>query len=65
MDPLYTLGEAAERLRVSPSWLKKRVSARAIPHTRIGRHIRFTDDHLAQIAASGEQEAVPFRRATA
>jgi excisionase family DNA binding protein len=64
---LYTPAEAAERLKVTETWLKKRVAARAIPHTRVGRFIRFTDAHLTQIAADGERvpDLTPLRRRTA
>lgn len=52
---LMTIDEAAEALRVPRSWLRDRVSARLVPHTRLGRHVRFTPAHLAQIIASGEE----------
>lgn len=54
MSQLYTPAEAAERLKVTESWLKKRVAARTIPHTRIGRHIRFSDNDLAALVAQSE-----------
>lgn len=52
---LLTIDEAAAALRVTRSWLRDRVSARIVPHTRLGRHVRFTPAHLAQIIASGEE----------
>lgn len=52
---LLTIDEAAALLRVPRSWLRDRVSARLVPHTRLGRHVRFTAEHLAQIIAIGEQ----------
>lgn len=52
---LFTIDEAAAVLHVPRSWLRDRVSARLVPHTRLGRHVRFTPEHLAQIIASGEE----------
>lgn len=67
---LLDISEAAQVLNVPENWLRKKVSARAVPFTRIGRHVRFTTAHLEQIIAGGEQAAVaivsadgPSRRA--
>lgn len=46
--------EAAAWLGVSVSWLEKKVAAREVPHTRLGRSVRFSADHLAEIVADGE-----------
>lgn len=45
----------AQWLGVSPSWVRKQCAARLIPHTRVARQIRFTEDHVRQILAAGEQ----------
>lgn len=45
-------------LNVPRSWLRDRVSARTVPHTRLGRHVRFTEQHLAQIIANGEEPSL-------
>ncbi len=55
MGRLYTIDEAAEALNVPRSWLRDKVTADAVPHTRLGRHVRFTEAHLAQIVAAGER----------
>jgi excisionase family DNA binding protein len=55
MDRLYTIDEAAEALNVPRTWLRDKVSARAVPHTRLGRHVRFTEAHLTEIVLVGEQ----------
>lgn len=52
---LLTIPEAARALNVPEAWLRKKVSAREVPFTRLGRHVRFTDDHLCRIVANGEQ----------
>lgn len=56
--PLLTISEAATALNVPEGWLRKKVSAGAVPHTRLGKHVRFTDDHLSQIVAAGETSSV-------
>jgi excisionase family DNA binding protein len=58
MSPLYTIGEAAELLNVPFTWLRDKVTAREVPHTRLGRHVRFTQTHLSAIIAAGERPAV-------
>jgi len=60
--PLLCIVEAAVLLNVPESWLRKKVSARAVPFTLLGRHVRFTAEHLNQIVVAGEQRplaAVP------
>lgn len=52
---LLTIDEAAAVLHVPRSWLRDRVSARLVPHTRLGRHVRFTPEHMSQIIAGGEE----------
>lgn len=54
--PIYTIAEAARLLRVPEGWLRKKVTAGAVPHTRLGKHVRFTADHLHRIVASGEAQ---------
>lgn len=55
MAPLLSVQQAAEVLNVSVDWVRKKATAREIPFTKIGRHIRFTPEHIAQIIAAGEQ----------
>lgn len=55
MGRLYTIDEAASVLNVPRTWVRDKVTAGAVPHTRLGRHVRFTDAHLAQIVAAGER----------
>lgn len=57
---VYTIAEAARLLRVPEGWLRKKVTAGLVPHTRLGKHVRFTDAHLCRIVADGEREpAIP------
>jgi excisionase family DNA binding protein len=55
---LFTIAEAAVVLNVPENWLRKKVTAGDVPHTRLGRHVRFTDAHLDQIIDNGEQQPV-------
>jgi excisionase family DNA binding protein len=50
---LYTAEQAAELLQVSPSWLRKKATARAVPCTFIGKHLRFSPADLTAIIAAG------------
>jgi excisionase family DNA binding protein len=54
---LFTIPEAAAVLRVPEGWLRKKVTAGAVPHTRLGKHVRFTADHLRGIVGQGEPDA--------
>lgn len=46
-----TYEEAAAELNLPKSWLQKKAQAHLIPHTRYGRHVRFTDADIAAIRA--------------
>ncbi len=63
MDPLMSIDQAAEVLGIPAKTLAGMVTARTVPHTRIGKHVRFTDEHLAAIVAAGEEPVaiVPAR----
>jgi hypothetical protein len=54
---LYDIAEAADALNVPFSWLQDKVTARQVPNTRLGKHLRFTEGHLAQIVAEGYRPA--------
>ena len=51
--PLYTPGEAADVLAVRESWLRRRATARAVPCTFLGKHLRFSRADLIAIARAG------------
>ena len=52
---LLTVEQVATELRVPVSWLQSRVASRAVPCTRLGRHVRFTRVQVQAIVASAEQ----------
>jgi excisionase family DNA binding protein len=61
-DPLlYTPAEAAQRLRVRESWLRKKAAARQVPCTFLGKHLRFSPADLAAIVAGAARPAVGRR----
>jgi excisionase family DNA binding protein len=55
-EGLVSIDGAAAWLNVPASWVRDKVSARAIPYTKVGRHARFSADDLREIVESG---AVP------
>jgi excisionase family DNA binding protein len=54
-DPLKNVIEAAEWLGIPPRSLEAMVTANRVPHTRIGKHVRFAQEHLDAIVAAGER----------
>jgi excisionase family DNA binding protein len=63
-SPLYTPAEAADILKIRESWLRTKAAARAIPCTFLGKHLRFSDEDIAQIKAAGARKPVSHRRGT-
>ena len=55
--PLYTPAEAARLLAVPESWLRRQVTARLVPHTRLGKHLRFSHADLVVIATTAARPA--------
>jgi excisionase family DNA binding protein len=63
---IYTPAEAAQRLKVGESWLRRKAAARLVPCTFIGKHLRFTTADIAAIIAAGARPTggrKPRRRA--
>jgi excisionase family DNA binding protein len=58
---LFTPAEAAQRLRVRESWLRKKAAAREVPCTFLGKHLRFSPADLAAIVAASARPAVGRR----
>jgi excisionase family DNA binding protein len=61
-ERLLTFAEAAEVLNVPESWLREKVARRQVPHTRLGKHVRFTRADLTDIIHNGHH--TPVARAT-
>ena len=49
---------------LAPDRLRAKAAARAIPCTFIGKHLRFSDDDIAQIMAEGARQPVTRARST-
>jgi hypothetical protein len=60
---LHTAAEAAAILKVRESWLKAKASARLIPCTFVGKHLRFSDDDIANIVRAGARQPIASRLA--
>ncbi|WDZ92863.1 helix-turn-helix domain-containing protein [Nocardiopsis sp. HUAS JQ3] len=58
LPEVFTPEEAAALLKVPESWLRKRASARQVPCTFIGKHLRFSSNDLEQIIRSGHRAPV-------
>ena len=56
---LHTVAEAAAILKVRESWLKTKAAARLIPCTFVGKHLRFSDDDIAEIMKAGRASRSP------
>ena len=56
-DRIYTEAEAAERLNLPQTWIATERRAGRIPHQKFGRHIRYTDEHIAAILKRHEVQA--------
>jgi hypothetical protein len=59
---LHTVAETAQILKVRESWLKTKASARLVPCTFVGKHLRFSDDDIAEIMRVGARQPVTRRR---
>jgi len=46
MEPLMSVQEVALRYRVPITWVYAQVAAKAIPHAKIGKYVRFERDLL-------------------
>lgn len=55
---LLSIPEAAEVLNVPEKWLREMVTARRVPFTRLGKHVRFSQAHLDEIVLAGQRPAV-------
>ncbi|MFC7527523.1 helix-turn-helix domain-containing protein [Actinoplanes sp. GCM10030250] len=50
---LYTAEQAAALLQISPWWLRRKATARQVPCTFIGRHLRFSTADLEHLIRAG------------
>ena len=50
---LYTVSQVAAILHLAEAWIYERTRKKAIPHRKLGKHIRFTDADLSAIVQMG------------
>jgi excisionase family DNA binding protein len=53
---------AAAELDISESTLRHLVAARRVPFTKIGRQVKFSEEHLEEIVRIGEHRPSPQLR---
>ncbi|RBO91375.1 helix-turn-helix domain-containing protein [Nocardia puris] len=54
LPTLYTPDEVAKHLRKPVAWLEDAARRKEIPHTRLGRTLRFTQQQVEQLIAQRE-----------
>lgn len=62
MNALLTAQEAADRLGVGKQWIEDQARAGLITHVRVGRRIRFSEEHLAEFVDANTRQAVSASR---
>jgi excisionase family DNA binding protein len=50
--------EAAERLGVTEGWIYERTRRKTIPHRKLGKFVRFTEDDLRSISEAAARGAL-------
>ena len=50
-----TVEEAAQRLGVTVGWIYERTRRRAIPHRKLGKFVRFTEEDLRAIVEAAAE----------
>lgn len=55
---LLDMQALADYLGVPRTWVRDKVAVRAIPYTKVGKHVRFTPAHRDAIVSVGEQLAL-------
>ncbi|MEU4410664.1 hypothetical protein AB0F88_39690 [Streptosporangium sp. NPDC023963] len=56
---LYNAEETSPQVRKSAGWLLRKARVKAIPHTRIGANVFWTDEQIARIIRDGAVEPKP------
>ena len=58
----YSLKEAAEKLRISPSYIRAQLRSGNMRSTRLGRLHRFSSEEIARIAQDGLPTLGPYQK---
>lgn len=59
LQATYSTADIAQALDVSQDFVRRRCASRTWPHLRIGRAIRFTAEHYADIVKRTEVSTAP------
>jgi excisionase family DNA binding protein len=62
---LHAPDEAAALLQIPEATLRRKAGNRLYPSTKVGRHLRFSDDDLRQIIALHKRSLAPPKRSRA
>jgi len=62
-EKLLTVSQAAERLNVTPSCIRRWVLERRLATVRLGRLVRICESEIQQLIDSGRRPARPARSA--
>jgi excisionase family DNA binding protein len=54
-----TVEEAAQRLGVTAGWIYERTRRKTIPHRKLGKFVRFTEDDLRAIIDATAKGTMP------
>ncbi len=58
-SPWLTVEEAADYLRVTPRWIRRKVTERELVGRKVGKYRRFRVEELDAYAQSGRAEVSP------
>jgi excisionase family DNA binding protein len=58
-----TVEEAAQRLGVTVGWIHERTRRKAIPHRKLGKFVRFTEEDLRAIVEAAGKRTLQRARA--
>jgi excisionase family DNA binding protein len=59
---LLTVDQAAQRLNVSPRFVRRLISERRVAFVRLGRHVRLATEDLDAFVAAGRSDVLAPRR---
>jgi excisionase family DNA binding protein len=59
---LYTFPQAAHKLQIKENTLRLWVTAGTVQHTRLGRHVRFSDDDIDAIIRENRRPVLTGKR---
>ena len=55
---LYTVDQAAERMNITPRYVRRLIAERRIAFVRLGRHVRISETDIEAFLTAGRAEAL-------